>query len=102
MYQDVCGQLLGNGELDQLLEKPASNRQATGLNPDVRSEANPQRVQTSHPDREHLLLRDDVRPVVLEGKEPEVTRSTTIQCSTDGAHASRLRLSNAQRSRSSL
>lgn len=69
MDEDFCAQLLGNCELDQLLEEPASNRHAMGVKPDVGSEADPQRVEAMHPDRKHLFLRHDVRPVVLEGAE---------------------------------
>ena len=69
MHDYVYAQLLGNCKLDQLLEKPASHRYATGLNPDVRAEADPQRVDTTNPHRKHFLLRQDRRSRVFEGTE---------------------------------
>ena len=71
------------------------------LKPDVRPKTNLQRVNTVDPEREYLLLGHDGRPVALEvteqGEVAAVDDDPMLECRRD---ASRLRLSNAQRSRS--
>jgi hypothetical protein len=69
MHEDVCRQQLGDCELDKLLDQPTPDRTTARLNPDVRSKTNLQRVNTVDPEREHLLLGHDGRPVALEVTE---------------------------------
>ena len=37
IHEEVCAQLLGNGQLDQLLQEPASNGETMDTNPGIRS-----------------------------------------------------------------
>ncbi len=69
VHEDVGAQPLCDCELYQLLEQPSSDRAAAGLNPDVRTEPELQRVDATQPEREHVLLRHDLCPAVLERAE---------------------------------